>query len=98
VPAFCGHAEPACTTWSEKTRVTGARHRAAHDHHAAAELCHARTDVPGTPVLTQPCHVTITRSRNPQATTPTGTDNRNLHAPLDKHLLTLVSMVPSYTL
>ena len=29
VPAFCGHAEPACTTWCEKTRVTGAQDRAA---------------------------------------------------------------------
>ena len=29
LPASRGHAEPACTTWSEKTRVTGARNRAA---------------------------------------------------------------------
>ena len=66
VPAFCGHAEPACTTWSEKTRVTGAQDRATRRPSRRAELRHALNDVPGDRQSHATRHASATRSNNPR--------------------------------
>src|SRR5690348_13585650 len=63
-----------------------ARH---HDHHAAAELRHATTDVPRTRILASPCTPTPPVAK-PPAHDHHRTSNSNLPGPLDNHLLTLV--------
>src|SRR5690348_10596440 len=66
-----------------------ARH---HDHHAAAELRHATTDVPRTRILASPCTPTPPVAK-PPAHDHHRTSNSNLPGPLDNHLLTLVMHV-----
>ena len=64
LPASCGQAEPACTTWSEKTRVTGAR-TARHDHHASRN-----SSMPSLTPLRSPAHTTPRSLAPPVARTP----------------------------
>jgi hypothetical protein len=83
-------AEPACTTWSEKTQAAGTPNRAGEGRHPGTGLRHARSQHPGA-ARSQ----TAARRAPPVARTPlhkairNGT--RNSPAPLDKTLLTLVS-------
>jgi len=83
-------AEPACTTWSEKTRVAGTPDpRQERPNLSGAGLRHARSQVPAAASCRTPGRRPPSRSKNPTSQAiRNGT--RKLSAPLDKHLLTLV--------
>ena len=74
--------QPACTTWSERTRVTGAR-TARHDHHASRN-----SSMPSVTPLRSPAHATSRSLASPVAEPPGHEDHQNqrdnLSVPLDE--------------
>ena len=89
-PASRGQAEPACTTWSEKTRVTERPDRAPGRHTPArgTSACPqpARSPVPLPPAT----YTGTSRSKNHQIRNPHHKSRKVSPAPLDKDPLTLV--------
>ena len=67
LPASRGHAEPACTTWSEKTRVTGARNRAAGHPSSRRGPSPCPQSGPGSRPPAVVGHTSANRSKNPRS-------------------------------
>ncbi len=85
-----GRAEPACTTWSEKTQVAGTRNRASGSSPSRRGTLACPQPDPRRGQLPNPGTPGTSRSKNPTSqAVRNGT--RNSLAPLDKLLLTLVS-------
>ena len=85
-----GRAEPACTTWSEKTQVAGTRNRARGSSPSRRATPACPQPDPRRGQLPNPGTPGTSRSKNPTSqAVRNGT--RNSLAPLDELLLTLVS-------